>query len=107
VNKLAIICEDPECPCEDKCCQSCEAICDNPCDAYKYQENIYSDANFLIKELNDLAGKKDLWIIAVAAQAIQTLHARIEELEGTLEKIADAEFIWEAIEIAKQAQKGE
>lgn len=87
MQELAILCNDPECPCEDTCCQACEKIdtCEFHCDAINYVKNIYTGNENLIKALNNMADEKDSWLIAVSAQRIEYLAAELEQLRKDLD----------------------
>jgi len=95
MRDILIACEDCECVfCdkEDECCQTCEnvAVCKNKCSKdkcplMKYKEKIYSDDEFLVRELVALTERRDLWLPAVAAERIKELLEENKKLRETLE----------------------
>lgn len=78
MEDIYIFCDDdPECVCEDKCCQDCEVInCEKRCSIVKYKEKVYGSDEFLIEELFKLADRLDSWLVAVAAEKIRSLIGR-------------------------------
>ncbi|MTI49479.1 MAG: hypothetical protein FH761_16725 [Firmicutes bacterium] len=72
MRDVTMFCESPECVCEDICCQECSKVkhCKKRCEQVKYKQRIYNSDAFLVSELEELAEKKDNWLIAVAAEKI-------------------------------------
>ena len=68
-------CAEPECVCEDLCCQDCDKkdTCENRCSFMNYKEKIYNSTEFLISELEKVADEMDGWLIYVAAEKIRSL----------------------------------
>jgi hypothetical protein len=81
---ITIICNDPDCYCEDACCQECKDIltCPNKCKAVEYQEKIYTNEAYFLDELNKLAEEKDNWLIAVAAEAVKSYMELLAEAKA-------------------------
>ena len=81
---INLICADPDCFCEDVCCQECKDVltCENKCKAVQYQEKIYTDETFFVDELNKLAEEKDSWLMAVAAEAVKCYVAQLAEAQA-------------------------
>lgn len=93
MEKIHMVCYDPECPCEDMCCQECEKVnnCPQKCSSILYIEKIYSDDNHLIEEL--LKGNEehwDSWIIEVGAKKLEELKKINKELFGALKGLVEA-----------------
>ena len=93
MEKIYMACYDPECPCEDMCCQECEKVNDCPrkCSNIIYIEKIYSDDNYLIKKL--VEENEDSWIIEVGAKKLGVLLKTNKELFGALKSLVEAKEI--------------
>lgn len=91
MEDVRMYCNNSECPCEDICCQDCEQIttCDKKCNSVKYKEKIYSDTEYLVNELENLADRQDNWLIAVAAEKINSLSNELKEYREAIEKGAN------------------
>lgn len=83
MRDIPMYCSNPECVCEDICCQACEYLlgCEKRCDNVKYKERLYSDDRYLIKQLELIAVEKDLWLPLVAAERIRVLAGIEDEVE--------------------------
>ena len=93
MEKIHMVCYDPECPCEDMCCQECEKVNDCPqrCSSVLYIEKIYSNNDYLTEEL--LKGNEehwDSWIIEVGAKKLEVLLKTNKELFGALKSLVEA-----------------
>lgn len=83
-----MICGDPECVCDNICCQECKdrSDCEKKCKNVRYKEKIYTSSQFLMEELERLAEEKDSWLICVAAERLKVLECvaeAVRELYGT------------------------
>lgn len=106
MEKIHMVCYDPECHCEDMCCQECEKVNDCPqkCSSVLYIKKIYSNKDYLIKEL--IKGNDehwDSWIIEVGAKRLEELSKTNKELLEALKSLVEVkEIAKKDPEIAKQ-----
>lgn len=89
MKDIYMFCDDPDCPCDDMCCQDCDKReqCGEKCSAVSFKERIYASDDFLADTLGAEADKQDSWLLAVAVERIR--DAAKEKKEAVLKDLTD------------------
>lgn len=95
MRDIYMFCDDPDCPCEDTCCQDCDKReqCGEKCSAVSFKERIYASDESLITALDEEGDRRDIWLLIVATERIRDAVKEKEErnnLRVALKGITDA-----------------
>lgn len=95
MKDIYMFCDDPDCPCDDMCCQDCDKReqCGEKCSAVSFKERIYASDDFLADTLGAEADKQDSWLLAVAVERIRDAAKEKKErdqLLAVLQEMTDA-----------------
>lgn len=95
MKDIYMFCDDPDCPCDDMCCQDCDKReqCGEKCSAVSFKERIYASDESLITALDEEGDRRDIWLLIVAAERIRDAVKEKEErnnLRVALKGITDA-----------------
>lgn len=95
MKDIYMFCDDPDCPCDDMCCQDCDKReqCGKKCSAVSFKERIYASDDFLADTLGAEADKQDSWLLAVAVERIRDAakeKKERDELRAVLKDLTDA-----------------
>ena len=95
MKDIYMFCDDPDCPCDDMCCQDCDKReqCGEKCSAVSFKERIYASDDFLADTLGAEADKQDSWLLAVAVERIRDAakeKKERDELRAVLKDLTDA-----------------
>ena len=95
MKDIYMFCDDPDCPCDDMCCQDCDKReqCGEKCSAVSFKERIYASDESLITALDEEGDRRDSWLLVVAAERIRDAakeKKERDELRAVLKDIADS-----------------
>jgi hypothetical protein len=77
-ERLYLYCDNPECPCEDKCCQDCDPVCERVCESYKYKERVYTDNAYFLSQAKEMAAETDDWFTGVIVDRLEEILQQLE-----------------------------
>jgi hypothetical protein len=86
MRDIYMFCDDPDCPCEDICCQDCNIRerCGDKCSAVNFKERIYASDEFLIATLDEEGDRQNIWLLIVAAERIREAVKEKKERDKVL-----------------------
>ena len=95
MKDIYMFCDDPDCPCDDMCCQDCDKReqCGEKCSAVSFKERIYASDESLITALDEEGDRRDIWLLIVAAERIRDAAKEKKErdqLLAVLQEMTDA-----------------